>query len=88
MGSHYHRLAKGSAEDLADSLHRAHSKLANVRNFYEDRRGSVFGRRYKVITIADELHAHRVIRYVPMNPVHHKLSKDPARWGSGVPTRS
>ncbi len=80
MGSHYHLLVRAPASAISEMLHRAHSKLANTRNVHEDRRGAVFGRRFNLVTIKDEAHWQRVIRYVPMNPVRHRLSADPAAW--------
>lgn len=80
LGTHYHMLAFGSAKGLWETLHRAHSKLANVLNLKEERRGALIGRRYNAIGINDEAHAMNAIRYVPMNPVHHRLHTDPAKW--------
>ena len=80
LGTHYHMLALGSARGLWDTLHRAHSKLANVLNLKEGRRGALIGRRYNAIGIKDEVHAMNAIRYVPMNPVHHRLHTDPVKW--------
>jgi REP element-mobilizing transposase RayT len=80
LGNHYHLIVRGEAGPLADTMHRALSKLANVRNKREGRRGALVGRRYDVVHPNDALHTSRLIRYVPMNPVHHKLAEDPARW--------
>lgn len=80
LGNHYHLLVRGEAEPLAETMHRALSKLANVRNRRAERRGALVGRRYNVVEIDDEWHERRVIRYVPMNPVLHQLARDPAAW--------
>ena len=80
LGNHYHLLVRGDAEPLANTMHRSLSKLANVRNRREGRRGALVGRRYHVVHPQDALHTSRLIRYVPMNPVLHKLAKDPAKW--------
>ncbi len=80
LGNHYHLIVRGDAEPLADTMHRSLSKLANVRNMREGRRGSLVGRRYNVVHPNDAVHTNRLIRYVPMNPVRHKLAKDPAAW--------
>ena len=47
---------------------------------YYLRRGALVGRRYSVVPIVDDLHARHCIRYVPLNPVLHKLERDPAKW--------
>ncbi len=80
LGNHYHLLVRGKPGPLADTMHRTLSKLANTRNHRHDRRGALVGRRYQVLPVKDPAHAHRVIRYVPMNPVHHGLTLDPAKW--------
>ena len=81
LGNHYHLLLKGRPADVSTTMHRALSKLANVRNRREEkRRGALVGRRYSVVPIVDDLHARHCIRYVPLNPVLHKLERDPARW--------
>jgi len=80
LGNHYHLIVRGNAEPLADTMHRSLSKLANIRNKREGRRGALVGRRYQVVHPEDALHTSRLIRYVPMNPVVHKLATDPARW--------
>ncbi|MGI9187536.1 MAG: transposase, partial [Gaiellales bacterium] len=80
LGNHYHLIVRGDAEPLAQTMHRALSKLANVRNKRDGRRGALVGRRYSVVHPEDAVHTQRLIRYVPMNPVHHKLGKDPAKW--------
>ncbi len=80
MGSHYHLLTTAGDEAISEMLHRAHSKLANTRNVIEKRRGAVFGRRFKLVTVDDEVHTQRVLRYVPMNPVRHRLCKHPVDW--------
>lgn len=81
LGNHYHLLLKGRPEAISTTMHRALSKLANVRNRREERRrGALVGRRYHVVAIADKMHARRCIRYVPLNPVLHKLARDPAGW--------
>lgn len=80
MGSHYHLLTTAGDEAISEMLHRAHSKLANTRNVIEKRRGAVFGRRFNLVSVRDEAHRHRVLRYVPMNPVRHRLCKHPDQW--------
>jgi REP element-mobilizing transposase RayT len=80
LGNHYHLIVRGDAEPLAETMHRGLSKLANVRNKREGRRGALVGRRYTVIHPEDAVHVSRLIRYVPMNPVRHKLAQDPAKW--------
>ena len=80
LGNHYHLIVRGDAEPLAETMHRGLSKLANVRNKREGRRGALVGRRYNVIHPEDAVHVSRLIRYVPMNPVRHKLTQDPAKW--------
>ncbi len=81
LGNHFHLILKGEPAAIANTMHRGHSKLANVRNREDEkRRGALVGRRYNVVPVRDELHARRVIRYVPMNPVLHKLASDPAKW--------
>ncbi len=81
LGNHFHLILKGAPDAVSDTMHRGNSKLANVRNREDEkRRGALVGRRYNVVPVRDELHARRVIRYVPMNPVLHKLASDPAKW--------
>ena len=80
LGNHYHLIVRGDSEPLAETMHRALSKLANTRNKRDGRRGALVGRRYDVVHPNDALHRSRLIRYVPMNPVRHKLAKDPAKW--------
>ena len=80
LGNHYHLIVRGDAEPLAETMHRSLSKLANVRNRRDGRRGALVGRRYDVVHPKDALHMQRLIRYVPMNPVLHKLAQDPAKW--------
>lgn len=80
LGNHYHLIVRGDAGPLAATMHRSLSKLANVRNKREGRRGALVGRRYDVVHPEDALHVSRLIRYVPMNPVRHKLAKDPEQW--------
>lgn len=80
MGTHYHLLAIGEPDAFSLALHRAHSRLANIRNKAEDRRGRVFGRRYRVVSIRDGRHFARVVPYVALNPVHHRLCNHPRVW--------
>ncbi len=80
MGTHYHLLAIGDPDAFSLALHRAHSRLANARNKFEDRRGRVFGRRYRVITIRDDVHFARVVPYIALNPVLHRLCDHPRDW--------
>ena len=81
LRNHYHLIVRGQPDALADTMHRGLSKLANVRNRIEERRrGALVGRRYDVIPVQDGRHAANLIRYVPMNPVLHRLARDPADW--------
>lgn len=80
MGTHYHLLAVGEPAAVSLALHRAHSRHANIRNHVEGRLGRVFGRRYRVISIRDDLHFERAVPYVALNPVHHRLCDHPRRW--------
>jgi len=80
MGTHYHLLALGAPAAFSLALHRAHSRHANIRNHIEDRRGRVFGRRYRVVSIRDEVHFTQAISYVALNPVHHRLCEHPRLW--------
>ena len=80
MGTHYHLLAIGQPDAFSLALHRAHSRLANIRNKAEDRRGRVFGRRYRVVSIQDDRHFARVVPYVALNPVRHRLCDHPRVW--------
>ena len=80
MGNHYHLLAIGSPDAFSLALHRAHSRLANIRNKSEGRRGRVFGRRYRTFSIKDDVHFARVVPYVALNPVRHRLCHHPRDW--------
>lgn len=80
MRTHYHLLVRASPEALANALHRTHSKLAWLRNVDDQRRGTVFGRRYQVIPIDNAKHLLSVARYIPNNPVKARLVHDPSDW--------
>ena len=80
LGNHYHALLRGERAAISDTFHRALSRLANTLNKDHERRGALVGRRFKSIPIVDDNHHFNVIQYVPMNPVHHKLARDPAQW--------
>ncbi|MGI9187522.1 MAG: hypothetical protein ACR2J9_08435, partial [Gaiellales bacterium] len=81
LGNHYHLIVRGNPAGLSQTMHRALSKLANTRNREEERRrGALVGRRYDVVPCDDRRHEANVMRYVPMNPVLHRLARDPAKW--------
>jgi len=80
MRTHYHLLVRGNPEALANTLHRTHSKLAWLRNRDDQRRGAVFGRRYRVIPVDTAKHLLAVARYIPLNPVKSNVVRDPSDW--------
>lgn len=80
MTTHYHLLVRADREALADTLHRAHGKLAWYRNREGMRRGRVFGRRYDVIPIISAKHLLEVSRYIPRNPVKAGMVSNPSSW--------
>ena len=80
LGNHYHALMRGERDAISSTFHRALSRLANTLNKDHERRGALVGRRFKSIPIVDEDHHFSVVKYVPMNPVRHKLIDDPSRW--------
>jgi len=80
MGTHYHLILEGTAEDLRATMQRLNGGYAHYFNERHDRHGHVFGQRYAARAILDEHHLEELWRYVEQNPAKVGLCFPDERW--------
>jgi REP element-mobilizing transposase RayT len=80
MTTHYHLLVQERDRPLSSGMHLLHSGYVRAFNRRYDRRGHVFGGRYRVATIDDDAHLLLAIRYLARNPVEAGICASPADW--------
>jgi putative transposase len=69
MDNHFHILLQTFEKPLQSILHRINSKYSKYYNRKYDRKGHVFGERYKAILVQDESYLLTLLRYIHQNPV-------------------
>jgi REP-associated tyrosine transposase len=80
MGTHYHLLLEGTADDLAAMMQRLNGGYAHYFNERHNRHGHVFGQRYTARAILDESHLEELYGYIEANPAKAGLCLPGERW--------
>lgn len=79
MPNHFHFLIKINEEDpniLSKQFRRLFISYAMAINNQEKRKGNLFIKNFKRRLIEDERYLLSIVRYIHLNPFHHKLTKD------------
>jgi len=79
LPNHFHFLIRINEEDpnlVSKQFRRLFVSYAMAVNTQEKRKGNLFIKNFKRRWITDERYLLSVIRYIHLNPVHHKLTKD------------
>ena len=69
LTTHYHLVLRIGTERLGRGMNWLSGMYARVYNDRRDRRGHVFGERYRVALIRDEARLAQACHYVDLNPV-------------------
>jgi putative transposase len=80
MGNHLHLLIETRRPNLGDGMRRLQGGYAQAFNRRHGRTGHVFGDRYGSVTIADDSHFRRAVRYLARNPLEAGLAKEVGEW--------
>jgi REP element-mobilizing transposase RayT len=80
MGTHYHLLLEGRAEDLTAVMGRLNGGYAQYFNERHDRRGHVFGQRYTARPVVDDQHLETLWHYIEQNPAKAGLCRPGQSW--------
>jgi putative transposase len=80
MTNHFHLLVETKAENLAQGMHRIHSRYAHAANERHRRTGHVFERRYASRVIESEIQLKNTALYIGQNPVAAGLCADARDW--------
>jgi putative transposase len=80
MGTHYHLLLEGRAEDLSKLMHRLNSRYAQRFNDRHNRYGHLFGERYAVRVVLQDEYLGHVYEYIHANPAKAGLCEHGERW--------
>ncbi|MHB0972351.1 MAG: transposase [Thermoanaerobaculia bacterium] len=77
MTNHFHIVLQTPAPNLAQGMQWLNSVYAAYYNRRHDKKGHLFGERYKAIHVQSEAYLQRLCRYVVLNPVAAKLVMNP-----------
>jgi putative transposase len=80
MTTHYHLVVETPRPNLPDGMRQLNGNHASRFNERHNRRGHVFGSRYRAILIGDTRYLLAVCRYVVLNPVRAGLCETPESW--------
>jgi putative transposase len=80
MSNHYHLVLHIGSDSLPRGMRWLNGLYAQSFNDRHDRRGHVFGGRYRLTYIESEQHLAEACRYVVCNPVRASLCDHPAAW--------
>lgn len=69
MDNHYHLILRTLQEPLQSIMHRINYKYSRYFNIKYERKGHVFGGRYKAFPVEDEKYLLTLLRYIHLNPV-------------------
>ncbi len=84
LDNHYHLLLKTNEVPLSKIMQRQNSLYSRYYNRVHERKGHLFGLRYKAALVQDESYLFAVLRYIQWNPVKAGLSDKVAgyTWSS------
>ena len=80
LTTHYHLVLPIGNERLGRGMNWLSGMYARVYNDRRNRRGHVFGERYRVALIRDEEHLEQACHYVEFNPVRAGLCERREDW--------
>ena len=82
MGNHYHAVVRTPEGNLVDGMRWLQNTWTKRFNARHQRRGHVFGGRYKALLCEDGRYLRRLIDYVHLNPVRAGMITDPKKLES------
>ena len=80
MSNHYHLVLSVPEASLSYGMQRLNGLYAQSFNNRHNRRGHLFGARYRLTFIETEVHLVEACRYVVLNPVRACLCHRPGDW--------
>ncbi len=80
MGTHYHALIDTPRGNLSDFIHRINGEYSKAFNRRHARVGHTFEQRFTSMLVQREKYLRRVARYIALNPVKARLSRDATDW--------
>ncbi len=80
MTNHYHLVAEGRRDLVSRGMHRLNGRYAQSFNAKYGRTGHLWGDRFVLWQVRDEVHLEAACRYVLLNPVRAGLCRASADW--------
>jgi REP element-mobilizing transposase RayT len=80
MGNHFHVVVETLEATLSKGMRHLNGVYAQAFNRRHELVGHLFQGRFKSILIEKEAYLLELARYVPLNPVRARLSKEPGEW--------
>lgn len=84
MSNHFHLVVETPEPNLSRGMHWLNGCYAGYFNRVHGRWGHLFGGRFKALVVEKEAYLHRLLRYLPLNPVRAQMVARPEdyRWSS------